>query len=117
MGLYKQKLNTRTGTFNLVPAYTVVHFKAGVDAYADLPLAGNAIGDGRIAGDTGHLYIWSIDSPTGLITDWADQGDILELNWSDIVGRPSSSVADIDDAVTLRHSQNYISEYKAFETE
>jgi|TARA_R110000851_G_C13028964_1_gene560922 hypothetical protein len=25
------------------------------------------------------------------------------LNWSDIVGRPSSAVADIDDAVTKRH--------------
>jgi hypothetical protein len=57
MPLYKQKLNTRTGQFNLVPSYTVVHFKDGVATYADLPIVGNAIGDGRITNDTGHLYI------------------------------------------------------------
>jgi D-alanyl-D-alanine dipeptidase len=28
------------------------------------------------------------------------------LNWNDIVGRPSSSVADIDDAVTKRHAHS-----------
>jgi hypothetical protein len=106
MGLYKQKINPRTGQFNLVPAYTVIHFKAGVATYADLPIAGNAIGDGRITNDTGHLYIWSIDAPVGALTDWVDQGDVIDLNWSAITGKPTSTVADIDDAVTKRHTQD-----------
>jgi hypothetical protein len=106
MPLYKQKLNTRTGQFNLVPSYTVVHFKDGVATYADLPIVGNAIGDGRITNDTGHLYIWSIDAPIGALTDWVDQGDVVDLNWSAISGKPTSAVVDIDDAVTKRHTQN-----------
>jgi hypothetical protein len=106
MSLYKQHYNRRTGQFNLVPSYTVVHFKDGVATYVDLPIAGNAIGDGRITNDTGHLYIWSIDVPVGALTDWADQGDIMNIDWSVITNKPTSAVADIDDAVSKKHTQN-----------
>jgi len=103
---YKVKLNPFTGQLQLVPTNIVLAFKAGVASQASLPLSGNAKGDARIANDTGHLYVWSIEAATGLLTDWADAGDIVDLNWSAISGKPSSSVADIDDAVTKKHTQN-----------
>jgi len=101
---YKAKINPFNGMLQLVPTNIVLSFKEGVDEQADLPLSGNAVGDARIANDTGHLYVWSIESSSGLLTDWIDAGDIVDLNWSAIAGKPSSAVADIDDAVTKRHS-------------
>ena len=97
MSLYKQKLNTRTGQFNLVPSGLVITFKPGVANVAALPAVGNTQNDARITNDAGHLYVWDNVS-------WVDQGDIIDLNWTAISGRPSSSVADIDDAVQKKHS-------------
>ena len=105
MGQYKAVLNPFTGQLQLMPTNIVLAFKTGVATQASLPLTGNAKGDARIANDTGHLYVWSIDASSGLLTDWVDVGDIIDLNWSAISGRPSSSVADIDDAVNKRHTQ------------
>jgi hypothetical protein len=96
MALYKQKINPRTGTFNLVPSAEILIFKAGVATFADLPASGNTEGDARITNDTGHLYVWD-----GSV--WQDQGDIVDLNWAAISGRPSSTPADIDEAVAEMH--------------
>ena len=106
MAEFKQKFNVRTGQWNLVPNNIVLAFKAGVATYTDLPLTGNTKGDARIANDTGHLYVWSIAASSGLLTDWVDAGDIVDLNWDAIAGKPSSAVADIDDAVSKRHTQD-----------
>jgi len=106
MSLYKQKINPRTGQFNLVPSNNVLTWKEGVASQANLPLAGNDLNDARLVNDTHHLYIWTKDAPIGLLTDWKDEGDIIDLNWAAISGKPSSAVGDIDDAVTKRHTQN-----------
>jgi len=106
MAEFKAKLNPFTGQLQLIPTNMVLAFKAGVATQTDLPLTGNAKGDTRIANDTGHLYVWSIDVPVGLLTDWVDAGDIVDLTWAAISGKPSSAVADIDDAVLLRHNQD-----------
>jgi hypothetical protein len=98
MGLYKNKFNPISGSFNLVPTATIVTFKPGVANAAALPVSGNALNDGRITADTGHLYIW--DGST-----WLDQGDIVDLKWSAIEDKPTSSVANIDSAVSLKHTQ------------
>ena len=105
---YKYKLNKRTGLWNLVPTNIVLAFKAGVATQGDLPLTGNAKGDARIANDTGHLYVWSIDASSGLLTDWVDTGDIVDLTWDAISGKPSSTPTNIDDAVTKRHESKII---------
>ena len=97
MGLYKQKFNTRSGQFNLVPSNAVISFKESVANAAALPAGGNSENDARITDDTGHLYVWSG-------TAWVDQGDMMDLNWSAIDGKPSSAVADIDNAVSIRHT-------------
>ena len=78
---------------------TNITFKAGVADYASLPTVGNIKNDARITNDTGHLYIYDG-------TSWIDQGDILDLNWLAIQGKPSSAVADIDNAVSIKHTQN-----------
>jgi hypothetical protein len=99
MGLYKQKFNPVSGSFNLVPTGTIITFKDGVANAAVLPSSGNTINDARITADTGHLYVWSG-------TVWVDQGDIVDLKWSAIDGKPNSSVVDIDDAVSKKHSNS-----------
>jgi hypothetical protein len=104
MSLYKQKVNPRTGQFNLVPSNNVLVWKASVASQTNLPLTGNVLYDARMVNDTQHLYVWTKDEPTGLLTDWADQGDILDLTWAAISGKPSSSVVDIDDSVSKKHS-------------
>lgn len=106
MGIYKQKYNAlgKLG-FSLVPTANVITFKTGVANQAALPLSGNNQNDARIANDTGLLYVWSIPASSGLLTDWISQGDIIDLDWSAITNKPSSSVANIDDAVSKRHTQ------------
>ena len=107
MGLYKQKINPRTGQFNLVPSNQVIMFKESVANAAALPAVGNSQNDARITDDTGHLYVWDG-------SNWIDQGDILDLNWSAIAGKPTSAVGDIDDAVTKRHSFDEDIDYQCF---
>jgi hypothetical protein len=99
MGLYRQKLNTRTGAFNLVPSNQVVFFKPGVANFASLPATGNEENDARVTNDTHHLYVWDG-------TSWIDQGDLIDLTWASIDGKPSSTPANIDDAVSKKHTQN-----------
>jgi len=117
MSLYKQHYNTRTGQWNLVSSIDTVHFKDRVANQAALPLTLNTLNDARVVDDTGHYYIWTKDASSGILSDWVDNGDFVDITWSAISGRPSSAVADIDDAVTKRHSQIYISEYKAYEVD
>lgn len=106
MSEFKAKINPFTGQMQLVSTNVVLAFKAAVASQASLPLTGNAKGDARLANDTGILYVWSIDASTGLLTDWVSSGDIIDLNWSAISGKPSSSVVDIDDAVSKKHSHS-----------
>jgi hypothetical protein len=102
---FKAKLNPFSGQLQLVPTNIVLAFKAGVAAQANLPLTGNAKGDARVANDTGHLYVWSLEATSGLLTDWIDAGDIVDIDWSVITNKPSSSVVNIDDAVSKKHVQ------------
>ena len=99
MGLYKNKFNPVSGSFNLVPTGTIITFKDGVANAVALPVSGNTLNDARITADTGHLYVWDG-------TSWVDSGDIIDLKWSAIDGKPSSSAANIDDAVSKRHSNS-----------
>lgn len=52
------------------PAGTGINLKGSVPTAADLPPSGNTTGDGWIAEDTGHLWVW--DS-----TAWVDVGAIV----------------------------------------
>jgi hypothetical protein len=106
MGLYKSVVNPHTGDSQLVYDGTIITFKDSVVSQANLPLTGNSQGDARIANDTGNCYVWNIPDSTGDLSDWANQGDIIDLVWSAIDGKPSSSVSDIDDAVTKKHSHS-----------
>jgi len=99
---YNKKYNPFTGKLQFVRDSTSVDsltFKAGVATVAALPSSGNTKNDARIVNDTHNLYVWSG-------TAWVDQGDIIDMDWSAITGKPTSSVSDIDDAVTKKHAQN-----------
>ena len=98
MSQYKQKINPLTGQFNLIPSNIAIAFKEGVATVGDLPAIGNTKNDARIVNDTHHLYVW--DGAT-----WQDQGDIIDMDWSAITGKPTSTPAEIDDAVSKRHTQ------------
>jgi hypothetical protein len=97
MSLYKLEFNPLGSLFSLVPTATVITFKDTVANAAALPMIGNSLTDARITSDNGNLYVW--DGST-----WINQGDIVNLTWSAIEDKPSSSVANIDDAVSKRHS-------------
>jgi len=99
---YNKKYNPFTGKLQFVLDSTSVDsltFKAGVANVAALPSSGNTKNDARIVNDTHNLYVWSG-------TAWVDQGDIIDMDWSAITGKPTASVADIDDAVNKKHAQN-----------
>ena len=97
-GLYKRKFNPIPGT-SLVPVNTAIRIKDTVPSQINLPLSGNTVGDGRITIDNGHLYVWGIDASSGLLTDWVDQGNFIDIDWSAILNKPSSSVSSIDNIV------------------
>ena len=103
---FKAKINPFTGQLQLVPTNVVLSFKAAVATSTALPLTGNAKGDARIANDTGVLWVWSLESATGLLTDWVNAGDIVDIDWSVITNKPTSSVANIDDAVSKKHTRD-----------
>ena len=98
MSQFRQKFNPLSGNFNLVPSAIIV-FKSSVANFAALPALGNEIGDARITEDNDHWYSWDGSA-------WNDQGIFVASNWENISGRPSSSVANIDDAVSKRHSNS-----------
>ena len=62
----------------------------------------DATGDATVASGAA-TYVYDGDNTQWVKISEAESMDIT-LNWSDIVGKPSSSVANIDDAVTKRHS-------------
>ena len=105
MAFYKTIRNPFTGDLQLVFNGLIVDIKGAVASQANLPLSGNTKGDARITSDTGHLYVWIIDFATGDLSDWDDQGDIIDVDWSVLTNKPASSVTNIDDAVTKRHVQ------------
>jgi len=84
---------------------TQFHVKDPVANYSSLPITGNGENDIRFVKDTDKGYVWSIASPTGSLTDWKEIG-LTSVDWSLITGKPSSSVTNIDDAVTLKHTKN-----------
>ena len=90
MSKYKYLLNKRSGQFNLVPTNTVISFKEGVATEESLPSSGNTEGDARITNDNGHLYVWD-----GSV--WQDQGDIVDLTWDAISGKPDIHAQHSDD--------------------
>ena len=98
---FSTTINPFAGKLQYVLDPTLVTWKPGVADAANLPASGNSDGDARLTNDDGHLHIWDADTST-----WTDQGDILDLTWAAITGKPSSSTADIDDAVTNKHVQN-----------
>lgn len=62
----------------------------------------DATGDVTVASG-GATYLYNVAGPAWVKISEAESMDVT-LNWSALVGRPSSSVADIDDAVTKRHT-------------
>jgi hypothetical protein len=104
MGSYKQKLNPLTGRFNLVMDTALLKLKGTVDTVNDLPLTGNSENDCYIVKTTDRIYTWNKVDPEGILSDWVNVGSASEIDWASITNKPSSSVANIDDAVAKKHT-------------
>jgi len=102
---YLRKFNPWTKKLQWVLNASLLKIKGSVDTYNDLPLTGNSENDCYITKDTDKLYTWGIASPSGTLDDWKDVGSTVDLEWDAIVNKPSSSVSDIDDAVSKKHTQ------------
>ena len=105
MSLYSVTVNPFTGKLQLINSESAFHLKDGVDTHASLPITGNSENDVRITADTDKMYTWSIASSSGLLTDWKEIGSASSVDWSAITGKPSSIPAEIDDAVSKKHTQ------------
>jgi len=118
MSLYKAMVNPFTGNLQLVSGDSAFHMKESVATYNDLPIASNNENDVRITQDTDLMYTWSISASSGNVSDWLQIGSASLVDWSAITNKPSSAVADIDDAVSKRHTQDtdvYIDNYTSTE--
>lgn len=62
----------------------------------------DATGDATVASG-GATYLYNVAGAAWVKISEAESMDV-SLNWADLVGRPSSAVADIDDAVAKRHT-------------
>ncbi len=62
----------------------------------------NATGDATVASG-GATYLYNVAGSVWIKVSEAESMDVT-LNWSALVGKPSSPVADIDDAVAKRHT-------------
>jgi len=105
MASYKAILNPFTGKLTLIRADSAFHLKDSVDTYNSLPTTGNTENDVRITQDTDKMYTWGISASSGVLGDWKEIGSASSVDWSNINNKPSSSTANIDDAVSKRHTQ------------
>lgn len=64
----------------------------------------DATGDSTV-GSGGATYLYDFATTTWLKVSEAESMDVV-LSWANIVGKPTSAVADIDDAVTKRHTHS-----------
>ena len=62
----------------------------------------DATGDGTVASG-GATYLYNLTATTWLKISEAESLDVV-LSWAGLTGKPTSAVADIDDAVTKRHA-------------
>lgn len=106
MGAYKAIVNPHTGNLTLIRSDSAFHLKDSVATYNDLPIIGNTENDVRITQDDDKMFTWGISASSGNLNDWKEIGSASSVDWSAITGKPSSSPANIDDAVSKRHTQN-----------
>lgn len=106
MSLFKQKINPRTGQWNLILDTTIAKFIGVVATTSALPLTGNLQNDCYVVEADDRIYTWNSSSSSGTIDKWIDIGSATSIDWSSITSKPSSTVADIDDSVSLKHTQN-----------
>ena len=103
MSIYRKKYNHFLKNFDYVLKEGAIHYKGSVDTYNDLPVIAMTEGDMWFTKDTDHLYVWTIASATGALSDYDDLGVASGVDWTGITNKPSSSVVNIDDAVTKKH--------------
>lgn len=105
MSNYKAVLNPFTGQLQLVLDANLLKIKGTVDTTADLPLTGNTENDCYIVKDEDAIYTWNSTESSGTIDKWVNVGSVSSIDWSAITNKPTSTVNDIDDAVTKKHTQ------------
>jgi hypothetical protein len=100
MSNFRTKYNPFTKKLQWVTDSEVIegiNFKEGVSTYNNLPITGNTKNDARFTNDTGHLYIWDLTESSGELSDWIDQGDIIDIDWGTITGTLSDQT-DLQEA-------------------
>lgn len=104
--MYKAILNPFTSKLQLVLDNAIFQIKESVDTYNSLPITNNSENDIRFTQDTDFMYTWTKANPDGQLSDWLKIGSVSSVDWSILTNKPTSSVNDIDDAVSKKHVQN-----------
>lgn len=103
MTTYKRKINPFNGKLQKVLDANLLKIKGAIDTVNDLPLSGNVENDCYIIKDTDRLYTWNSVESSGTIDKWVDVGSSASVDWSAITNKPTSTVSDIDDAVSHKN--------------
>jgi len=88
MSIFKQKINPRTGQFNLILDTALLKLKGTVPTVNDLPLTGNSENDCYVVKSNDSMYTWNSSSSSGELTDWINVGNASEVDWNNISGKP-----------------------------
>jgi hypothetical protein len=97
-------LNPFTGDLQLTINATLLKLRGVVATVDNLPLTNNDENDCYIVSADDRIYTWNSSSSSGLVTAWVNVGSSTTIDWSVITNKPSSSTANIDSAVSLKHA-------------
>lgn len=104
MSTYSVVINPLTGDLQLVTSVSAFALKGVVATTSALPLTGNTENDCYVVSADDRIYTWNSSSSSGTIDIWVNIGSVSSIAWSAVTDKPSSTVVNIDDAVTKRHS-------------
>lgn len=76
---YNRVYNPFTKKFDIVQNLATLTWRDPVDTYNDLPITGNNENDARFVKDTDKMYVWTISSPNGSLSDWKEIGSLSSV--------------------------------------
>jgi hypothetical protein len=102
------KINNAIDAFNKINVVSTIAQRNALTPTSNIQvLVLDATGDPSVASGAA-TYVYQLSNTTWYKISEAESLDVV-LNWASIVNKPTSAVADIDDAVTKRHSHSNLS--------
>jgi hypothetical protein len=102
------KINTALAGFNNVQVVADIAARNALTPTSNIQVVVlDATGDGTVASGAA-TYVYQLSNTTWYKISEAESLDVV-FSWANITGKPTSAVADIDDAVSKRHTHTNLS--------